>query len=221
MKVAVAILTHNLFRYGRHELFRQTLTSLLETEYPFELHVFDNGSTDATPEYVARFGATLIRDDVSTCGHGMNVAISSCVARGVDLVVFSNDDIYWHPGYLEQVVTFWQDAPPDVLICSGSLEPDYPWNTPRELIISGGVKALVRDTAPGGTWTLRARDWGRIGPVPEAVGWDDVPTCRRLNSLGYRVAQIDVADHVGEDHSTWGNNSRIDARPLDREKWGL
>ena len=86
---------------------------------------------------------------------------------------------------------------------------------------AGGVAALVRDTAPGGAWTLRAADWPRIGPVPEAPGWDDVPTCNRLRKQGYRVCQIDLADHVGEDHSTWGNISNRLAKPLDRKAWNV
>jgi hypothetical protein len=35
------------------------------------------------------------------------------------------------------------------------------------------------------------------------------------------VCQIDLADHVGEEVSTWGNASYTYAEPLDREKWGI
>ena len=153
----------------------------------------------------------------------MNVTIGLCATSGADVIAFSNDDIAWHPGALAEVVRFWQAAPDDILICSGSLEPEYPWNTPRDMVECGGVRALVRDTAPGGTWTLRARDWPLIGPVQEIRGWDDVPTCQRLRAQGYRVAQMDVADHVGEEHSTWGNGTYASdlGRPLDRSAWGM
>lgn len=221
MKVAVGVLTYQQFAHGRHELFKATLRSLFASEHPYDLYVVDNGSTDGTAEYVRSIGGTTIADPITTCGHGMNVTIGICYRVGADLIVFSNDDIAWHPHAIETIVAFWSGAPDDVLIASGSLEPEYPWNTARELIEAGGVKALVRDTAPGGTWTLRARDWPRIGPVPETRGWDDVPTCERLRAQGYRVAQIDAADHVGEDHSTWGNESRIHAEPLDKQAWGL
>ncbi len=220
MKVAVGILTHNQFRFGRHELFLQAVRSLQAGGYPFDLYVLDNGSTDESPDYVRGIGGTVLQDRISTCGHGMNATIGIC-ARVSDLVVFSNDDIKWHPGAIAKLVRFWESAPADVLIAAGILEPDYPWNTPRERIEYGGVSALVRDTAPGGAWTLRSADWPRIGPIPEAPGWDDVPTCNRLREKGFRVCQIDLADHVGEDHSTWGNESRQIGKPLDRKAWGL
>lgn len=221
MRLAVGILTHDQFRHERHELFLRTVSSLQDGDHPFDLYVVDNGSDDGTSEFVRSIGGLAINDAMTTCGHGMNVTLDILASSGADVAVFSNDDIDWHPGGLERVMRWWSEAPEDVLICSGSLEPDYPWNTPRELVTAGGVKALVRDTAPGGTWTMRARDWPTIGHVPELRGWDDVPKCRELRERGFRVAQMDAATHIGEDHSTWGNRSQPYAKPLDREAWGL
>jgi glycosyltransferase involved in cell wall biosynthesis len=221
VNIAVGILTHNLFKFDRVELFKQTVRSLKDAGRPFRLYIVDNGSTDETGDYVRSFGGTILRDRVHSCGHGMNATISICAESGADLVVFSNDDIIWHPGAFAELEKFWSEAPDDVLIAAGLLEAEYPWNTPRERIEAGGVAALVRDTAPGGAWTLRAKDWSVIGPVPEAPGWDDVPTCNRLRTKGYRVCQIDLADHVGEKHSTWGNISNVLAKPLDRKVWNV
>lgn len=222
MSIAVGILTFNQFETGRHELFKRTLRSLLRDGPPEHLFIIDNGSSDETPEYVASLGGTVLKDRRSTCGHGMNVTISACASSGAELVVFSNDDIEWHPGALGQVARFWSAAPEDVMIASGLLEEDFPWNTARTAIECGGVRALVRDTAPGGTWTLRARDWPVIGPVPEqTAGYDDVPTCNRLRGMGYRVCQMDLATHLGEEVSTWGNGSKAFGSKLDREAWGF
>lgn len=220
MKTAVGILTHNQFATGRHEAFLTTARSLA-AQHPDALYVVDNGSTDETPEYVRSLGGVVLDDPISTCGHGMNATIGLCAASGAALVVFSNDDICWHPGALERLVAFWSEAPDDVKIASGLLEDDFYWNTVVERIECGGVEGLVRKTAPGGAWTLRAKDWPKIGPVPEAKGWDDVPTCARVISRGGRVVQLELADHIGEDLSTWGNDSAKFRRPLDREAWGL
>lgn len=216
MKIAAGVLTHNAIRYGRMDLFRQTVRSIV-AEKPDELFLVSNGSDDGTAEYVADLGGTVINDPITTCGHGMNVTIGICAASGADLVVFTNDDIAWKPGSFAALRSFWAEAPDDVLIAAGLLEDDYPWNTVRERIVCGGIPALVRDSAPGGAWTLRASDWPDIGPIPEAPGWDDVPTCERLREKGYRVCQMDLADHVGQDHSTWGNGSDRFRSPLDPE----
>jgi GT2 family glycosyltransferase len=221
LRVAVGVLTHNVYKHDRFDLLRNTLKSLQQTEVPFDCYVVDNHSTDGTEAYVEALGGHLCRDAVFTCGHGMNVTMQILADSGADLCVFSNDDIEWHEGYLEKLTAFWSEAPDDLLVCSGHLEPVYFWNTPRHPITCGGVTALVRDTAPGGTWTFRVKDWPTIGPVPETHGEDDVPTCYRLTQQGYLVAQMDVATHVGEDASTWGNGSYLHAQPLDRKQWGL
>jgi GT2 family glycosyltransferase len=223
MKIAVGVLTHNQFRYDRHELFKRTVTSLVHDidKISLELYIVDNGSTDETPEYVRSIGGTVLSDPITTCGHGMNATIGICAGSGAELVVFSNDDIEWRAGALPALVRFWSEAPADILIASGLLEDDFPWNTVRERVDYGGVPGLIRDTAPGGTWTLRAADWGKIAPVPEAAGYDDVPTCNRLRAKGYRVCQLDLAEHQGEHVSTWGNISRELGKPLDRAAWGL
>lgn len=223
MKVAVGVLTWNQMSTGRHKLFKQTVASLVRDidKVDLDLFIVDNGSTDGSADYVRSIGGTAVEHPITTCGHGMNVTIRLCAASGADLVVFSNDDIAWRPGALPALVRFWSEAPDDILIAAGLLEDDFPWNTVRERIEFGGVPGLVRDSAPGGTWTLRARDWPKIGPIPEAAGWDDVPTCERLRAKGYRVAQLDLADHLGQDASTWGNGSERFGRPLDRAAWGF
>jgi hypothetical protein len=51
--------------------------------------------------------------------------------------------------------------------------------------------------------------------VPETRGHDDVPTCERLVRDGWLLAAVDIADHWGEEVSTWGNQSALYAKPLD------
>lgn len=219
MRIVAAVLTHNAERHGRTEMLRRTVRSLAEAD---AVIVVDNGSTDGTEELVARIGGTVYRapDNVYTCGRGMNVTITAAAKLG-DIVVFSNDDICWKPGWREELAEWWAGAPADVAITSGLLEDEYPWNTSLNTIDVGRVRGLVRATVPGGAWTLRSADWPSIGPVPERVGWDDVPTCRRLVGEGRRVIALDLADHLGVEHSTWGNGSAAFGEPLDRRAWGL
>lgn len=222
MRFAIGILTFNQFSHERHELFLRTVKSLTgQMTADDSLYIVDNNSGDETAAYVASLGGTCLTGPLNSCGRGMNATISICAAAEPDIVLFSNDDILWAPDALTRLAAFWAEAPADLIIASGLMEESFPWNVARERIEFGGIEGLVRDSAPGGAWTMRASNWGLVRPVPEAPGWDDVPTCTRLRNKGYRVAQLDLADHLGEDLSTWANDSKRWERPLDRAAWGL
>jgi len=213
VKIVAGMLTHNAVRYGRMEMARNCARSLAAEAD--ELIVLDNGSTDTTSKWVEVIGGHLYRPDdgVTTCGRGMNVLGSACAARG-DIVVLTSDDMFWRPGWRQVLEDFWAAANDKVMILSGLLEPDYPWSSPVGFYTAGGVKGFIRPSVPGSGWTFRSRDWPTIGPVPESVGHDDVPTCNRLAAAGMLLVAVDIADHLGEELSTWGNKSSRWASPL-------
>lgn len=215
MKVVAGMLTHNAISTGRLDLAKQTAWSLASEAD--ELLVLDNASTDGTADWVRSIGGYCYQPDDGnhTTGRGMNHLATACARRG-DIIVPTADDMIWRPGWRAVVEEFWEGADPKVAILCGLLEPEYPWSVPMGGITVGGVKALLRPTVPGGGWTLRAADWlSHIGPIPEIKGHDDVPTCRRLVDQGYLLAACDLADHAGENLSTWGNSSARYAKPLD------
>ena len=214
MKIVAGMLTYNAITYGRLELARACARSLAAEAD--ELIVWDNGSTDTTTKWVESIGGHLYDspDGVTTCGRGMNMLGSACAARG-DVVVLTSDDMFWRPGWREVLTDFWTAAHPKVILLSGLLEPDYPWSTPVGGYTAGNTTALLRPSLPGSGWTFRSRDWPTIGPVPETRGHDDVPTCERLVRDGWLLAAVDIADHWGEEVSTWGNQSALYAKPLD------
>ncbi len=220
MKVVAGVLTYRVKRFGRVDELHATLASLREAD---ELFLLDNASDDGSAELVRSLGGTVARNDDGNCtpGRGMNQLLGALAARDADIVAFSNDDMAWKPGWRAQLEAFWDAAPASLLILSGLLEPDYPWAQVLGRLDCGGVPALIRETAPGAAWTFRARDWPLIGPIPEKLGWDDVPTCHKIRAHGGQVAQADLAEHLGADKSTWGNVSFEWAKPLDRERWGL
>jgi len=206
IRVAIAVRTWNAIRHGRRDLLERTLESLGEAGHPFELFLVDNGSTDGTAELVAARGghAAPRIDGQNGAGHGMNIAIERALSCAPDLVVFSDDDIGWQPGFLRQLVQFWAYAPHDIAILSGYVEPRWSWNTIRGALDCGEVRAIVRETAPGGAWSFPAALWGRIGPLQPAMD-ADWEACQRLRSAGFRLCQADLALHLGAARSTWGN----------------
>lgn len=216
MKIVAGMLTFNAVTHGRLDFAKETVGSLASEAD--EVIVWDNGSTDGTEDWVAEIGGHVYDspDGVTTCGRGMNMLGSACSARG-DLVVLTSDDTVWRPGWRAVLEAFWTDAHPKVALLCGLLEPDYPWSTPVGAYTSGGVTGLLRPSVPGSGWTFRSADWPDIGPVPETYGRDDVPTCQRLVTEGRLLVAVDIADHVGEGASTWGNQSHTYARPLDTQ----
>ena len=211
------MLTWQQYETGRHDLFCQTVRSLAGVDL---LYLVDNGSTDGTADYIRSLGGYSNPAETTTCGYGMNLTAAICAKSDADIVVLSNDDVVWRDGWVDRLVDVWARMPDDVKIISGLLQPTYYWNRPsgRE----GPV--LIRETVPGGAWTYRAVDYPLIFPVPTRAGWDDVPTCRRLNGAGFRVGAVDLAAHVGEEQSSWGNVSYLyEVETVDEVKaaWGL
>jgi hypothetical protein len=206
VRVSVAVRAWNVIENGRLDFFTTTLDSLRDAGHPFDLLLVDNGSTDGTSELVAERGGYVAprSGERNEAGHGMTVAIERALACRPDLVVFSDDDIAWHPGFLRRLVEFWAHAPHDIALLSGYVEPRWYWNTIRSAVECGGVRAIVRETAPGGAWTFPAAHWRWIAPLlPGMVA--DADACHRLRRAGFRLAQADLATHLGAGHSTWGN----------------
>lgn len=136
----------------------------------------------------------------------------------------------------------WTD---DIVIVSGLLEPEWDWNKPLYTARPSGIPVLVRESAPGAAWTFKAREvtcldgqtpcahgiWpnyrhavanGDAGPFKDDFGYD-YEYCRRLDGAykGLKVAQVDLAEHLGWEASTHGNRANKGGKPLDRERWGI
>lgn len=209
MKIAVSVMTYN-----RLELFKLTLRSLLAAPDVFALSVVDGGSQDmAQRDLVSLFRHYQAPSRIEI-GASMNRATELALATVPDVVVISADDYDYRLGWLQALADFWAAAPRHVVMASLNWEPSYPWNAVEQDLLIGGQRALLRASIPGSSWSFRADDWVRIGPVAEKTGGEDLEICERLRRAGYALAALDLSYHVGEKHSAWGNQSWTIAQPL-------
>jgi glycosyltransferase involved in cell wall biosynthesis len=222
VKVVAWTFTQNAYKHGRDGWLRQVVDALAEAD---EVLVFDHQSDDGSDELVAELGGVrwVHEDGNGTIGRAMNLGNQAAVdAAGPDgIAVTAADDILWRPGWREKVEAFWSEAPEDVGILCGLLEPYFGWAKPIERVEYGGVAGLSRPTVPSSAWTFRASLWDRMPPANEVAPSHDMPICHSLAGSGYRLVGVDLAENLGAFKSTWGNRSYEGAVPLDLVRWGL
>ncbi len=108
--------------YGRAELLRACLKSLLDQTWPrLEILVVDNGSRDHSTEVASSFADRGIRLLALTENRGFAAAVNLGVrrARG-ELVALLNNDAVASPEWVEQLVS-GLDASPDVGMCASKI----------------------------------------------------------------------------------------------------
>lgn len=232
--VQVWIKTFAPLRHMRMGLLENCIASAVSAFGAENVGIVNNGAHDV--EAVAAVavehgmqGLLVTHHGESSPGHGAQYALVTARAdlsvrrRGTKIMALSDDDMVWKADAADRLREIWAHAPDDLIICSGLLEPDYPWATVRSAIDCGRQRILIRDNAPGCAWTFRAEHVAMVHDQVETGFGFDHKACVKLIEKGYTVAQADLAEHAGWGYSTHGNEA-IDApsvRPLDRKKWGL
>lgn len=206
MNITACILTFNLIANRREDLFWETHHSL--SEAGVTVIPVDNGSGDGTHKIVEDLGGFVWQGWNTTSGHGTNLCARVALGTNPDLCVLSDDDMVWHPGWHETLAAWWAEAPDDLVLTGCHLEPFFPWNGPYAKVTYGGTTGLMRASTGAASWSFRPADWPKIGPVPQQIqGHGDVPACQNVWANGGRIAQIDLATHIGQGKSTWGNRT--------------
>lgn len=216
MKIAIGVMTHNPLASGRMELVERTLKSIAKAFPSVNPLLFDNDSTDesrgrlndlATPlgftTYITDAALVPRRSNVTPGAgrHYMWKALEPWYQErnpdAADVIVFSDDDMEWKEGAEDKLVQVWSQAPADIAIISGLLEPAV-GTTPKS-IACGLTDVFVRDTCRGKAWSFRTADWGLISRNISRTHDYDHHACVALREDGYRVAQIDLAKHLGSE----------------------
>lgn len=200
MNVLAVVLSWNPTRTGRYGLLERTCETLADAD---RVIVVDNGSTDGTD-----FGRwTSWRNETAntTSGYGTWCGLRIGAGSGADLVVVSDDDMVWHDGWRGRLEAFWQAAPDDVLLAGGHLEPAFFWNE----IVAVHDGWVERASTGAASWTTtrpqQVAEYGAALRLDQQGVWD-VPVCQKVREAGWRIGQLDLAEHVGET-STWGNGT--------------
>ena len=201
--VSVVIPVHN-----KHTITRQCLDAILSQAYAGvdrEIVVVDDGSRDATPGLLARYGDQLrvLRGNEA---QGFAVACNAGVAAARnDLVVLLNNDTIPLEGWLEALVTFAIDHPLAAVVGSKLL---FPNDTVQHAGVSFGIDREPHHIYAGfpkdhpatntsrrfqvvtAACALFRRDiWNELGGLDLSYknGWEDVDFCMRAGLAGHEV----------------------------------
>jgi glycosyltransferase involved in cell wall biosynthesis len=175
--VSVLIDTYN------HERFiEEAIQSVLSQDFPAserEILVVDDGSTDRTPQILAKYASQIriLRKPNGGQASAFNCGIPEC--RG-ELVAFLDGDDCWAPNKLSVVVQAFAENPAVALIGhsitevlqDGARRSELVRDVPRFRIDSvAGARAFRLRKSFLGTsrMAFRAELLRRIGPVPEAL----------------------------------------------------
>ncbi len=191
----------------------QALDSVLEQTYPdLELIVVDDGSTDATPDIISRFGSAV------RSVHQPNAGTAAALNRGIDLargslLSFLDADDLWVPDKLR-----WQldalRANPGIDLVFGHMRQ---FHSPDLVAAERAAITCSQQAMPGistGTLLVPRQAFNRVGPfstrwaVGEFMDWygraqdaglrqvvlPEVVALRRLHSRSReRAADVDYA----------------------------
>jgi glycosyltransferase involved in cell wall biosynthesis len=186
-KVSVIVCTYN---GGR--TIGECLNGLDRLKYPnYEVIVVDDGSTDSTPQIVARHNVKLI----STDNHGLSSARNTGLrAASGEYVAYIDDDAWPDPHWLDYLVHTFETS--DYAGVGGpNLVPpdDGPVSQCVANSPGGPTHVLLTDQLaehiPGCNMAFRASRLREIGAFDSQfrIAGDDVDVCWRLQDKGYTL----------------------------------
>ncbi|HVU78243.1 MAG TPA: glycosyltransferase [Gaiellaceae bacterium] len=193
--VSVVVTAYNVGRF-----VERCLESALAQDYPsIEIVVVDDGSTDDTPEALARFGDRVTV--VTQANGGVQRATSAALehVRG-DYIAFLDGDDTWPADRIRRMVEFLE-AHPEVGLVHGDMavidehdrivHPSF-FESSRIVRHAGDVYGILvhANFASGGASMVRGSLKSRFAPIPDAFPWQDWWISLRVAEVA-EVAQID------------------------------
>lgn len=182
-----------------------------------EVIVVDDGPDDATRAVAERHGARYV---ARTPPHGLNAARNAGIdAAAAELLVFVDDDVEVHPGWLTALLAADAAAGDDVGAFTGPIVPrfeDHAFRTcgregPPVTFLDLGPADTDAEHAWGANMTLRRSAIERVGRFDEGLNFgagDEQEWQDRLRAPGLQIRYVAAA---GVDHRRAGDDARLRA----------
>lgn len=187
---------------------RPCLDSLMALDYPKDkltCLVVDNGSTDATPDILAGYPVTVIRENRPGRGHARNTACQHCSTA---FLAFTDADCRVSVNWLQDVAPLFED--PSVGIAGGNIitPGDDPLARFYELRQIVSNREFSGDYPYSPPFLATANALFRVEAIQQAGGFrthyrvaEDADICWRIQQNGWKLIYID-AGTVYHDHRT-------------------
>jgi GT2 family glycosyltransferase len=224
-RVVVLVLTYN-----QREVTLRCLASLRQAgDPPFQILVWDNGSSDGTADAVRRaYPEVLMHEHSGNLGVGSGRNAAAALARKLFApthLLFLDNDILVAPGFVRELLAPFSEEPrlgqvqsklrllndPTRLNDGGGCRIEWWWGRTSPIGF-GEVDEGQRDqpapcVACGGSMMVRAELFHQLGgfdPIFDPFGPEDLDFSLRLQAAGYKALYIPMAMGYHEVSHTFG-----------------
>jgi len=210
--VAVLYLTYNRLEYTK-----LSLKALLEnTEYPFELHIVDNGSTDGTQEWLEQqrdlFPEVIRSLTLNNENRGLAAPTNEFWDRtGTDLIGKVDNDTLVPKGWLSKLVEAHLNSDRLGVIGGFHFQPeDFVESLCLDRLLNVDSVGILRDRHIGGCCYIMKRKVQqvighiKVDPQRKIMGWTEfqhaIDNAGYLNGYYYPLMYVDHMDDPRSEH---------------------
>jgi GT2 family glycosyltransferase len=218
MRISFIVLAWNSGKY-LERCFASVAGALRGGALDYEIRVFDNGSTDGTPELLQRLAAAdpeRIKPQSAATNLGTTRSRNLlCAAATGDYLCVMDSDVELQAGVVEALIRILQTEPRTGIVAPRVNYPDGRWQKSfdrfptvlAKLNRFARLRAMERDEAEGvrdavepfdvdyaisAFWLMRKSLFEEVGPLDERIFYapEDVDYCLRVWKANYRILYV-------------------------------
>lgn len=219
-----------LMNWGRAVLFADTVRSMTEHDrHNLHVSVMQVGVNDETLAALDTLTAEGRIDQAYSvrdvpAGYLTFMEGVLRLTKKHEYLLLTADDYRYRPGWSDVAQRWLAAARLQVSHITLDTEPLWHWNTIRGVHDAGGVRALLRATAPGANWMMPWESWLAMEPV--YYEQRNNPTADHVISAwawrtGRVIGALDLVEHTGAKQSTCGTQAYDTGAAVDPVLWGI